>query len=231
MTLSRRGFLASAGSGLLVAATPALARSVSAGEAYSLPSLDYSYYALEPVIGAETMELHHSKHAAGYARNLNKLIPGTSLEGQSLESIIKTAAADRGKYQTVLNSAGQHWNHSEFWKMLVPGGTGVPGALKKKIEGDFGSFEAFREQFINVSSKQFGSGWGWLAVDTSGKLVVLSTPNGENPLVHDMFPLLGVDVWEHAYYVDYRNRRKEYIAAVVDGIVNWEYVDARLSNA
>ncbi|WP_170771777.1 superoxide dismutase [Ruegeria lacuscaerulensis] len=231
MSLTRRGFLASAGSGLLVAAAPAFAKKANAAEIYTLPSLDYSHSALEPVIGAETMELHHGKHAAGYARNLNKLIPGTSLEGQSLEDIIKTAAADRGTYQTVLNNAGQHWNHTEFWKMLVPGGTGVPGSLQKKIESDFGSFEEFREQLVNVSSKQFGSGWGWLAIDNSGKLVVLSTPNGENPLVHDMVPLLGIDVWEHAYYVDYRNRRKEYVAAVVDSIVNWEYVNARLANA
>ena len=232
MSLSRRGFLMSVGSGVLAASAPALVKAASAAaEAYSLPKLGYSYDALAPVISAETMELHHSKHAAGYARNLNKLIPGSVFDGKSLEDVIKTAASDRAKHQTVLNNAGQHWNHSEFWKMLVPGGSGMPGSLEKAIKSDFGSYDAFREEFIAVSGSQFGSGWGWLAADASGKLVVMSTPNGENPLVHDMVPLLGIDVWEHAYYVDYRNRRKDYIAATLDNLVNWDYVAARLANA
>lgn len=231
MTLTRRNFLTTTGSGVLVAAAPTLARATAAKEAFYLPKLDYAYDALSPVIGAETMELHHSKHAAGYARNLNKLIPGSALEGKSLEDIVKAAAADRGQYQTVLNNAGQHWNHSEFWKMMTPGGTGMPGALKAAIDASFGSYEAFRDTFIKTAGAQFGSGWGWLAMDKTGKLVVMSTPNGENPLVHDMVPLLGVDVWEHAYYVDYRNRRKDYIAAFIDNVVNWDYVAARMAAA
>ncbi|WP_350333083.1 superoxide dismutase [Coralliovum pocilloporae] len=231
MTMSRRKFLTATGAGLLIAGAPSFTHRALAGEAFSLPKLDYSYDALSPVIGAETMELHHSKHAASYARNLNKLIPGSKLDGLSLEEIVKAAAADRGKYQVVLNNAGQHWNHSEFWKMMTPRGTGMPGSLEKAIKADFGSFEAFRDQFIKVSGGQFGSGWGWLSINKSGKLVVTSTPNGENPLVDDMMPLLGVDVWEHAYYVDYRNRRKEYIAAFVDKLVNWDYVASRMARA
>ena len=197
---------------------------------YTLPPLPYDNGALEPHIDAKTMEIHHTKHHQAYVTNLNNLIAGTDLEGKSLEEVIKASYGDTAK-AGIFNNAGQHWNHNLFWRVMKKGGGGKPGGqLLTRIEKDFGSFEAFVDQFKQAAVTQFGSGWGWLAVD-GDKLKVIKTPNGENPLVHNMKPLLGVDVWEHAYYLDYRNRRPDYVAAFLNNLVNWGEVEAELSKA
>jgi len=198
--------------------------------AFTLPDLPYPYDALAPYMGKETLELHHDKHHQAYVTNLNNLIAGTDLEGKSLEEVIKASYGDTAK-AGIFNNAGQHWNHNLFWRVMKKGGGGKPGGqLLTRIEKDFGSFEAFVDQFKQAAVTQFGSGWGWLAVD-GDKLKVIKTPNGENPLVHNMKPLLGVDVWEHAYYLDYRNRRPDYVAAFLNNLVNWGEVEAELSKA
>jgi Fe-Mn family superoxide dismutase len=197
--------------------------------AITLPPLPYAYDALEPYMGRETLELHHDKHHQAYVTNLNNLIEGKpEYQGKSLEEIVTSSYGDAAK-QGIFNNAGQAWNHNLFWRTMKKGGGGKPsGELLKRIENDFGSFEAFADQFKQAAATQFGSGWAWLALD-GDKLKVIKTPNGENPLVHGMKPLLGIDVWEHAYYLDYRNRRPDYIAAFLNNLVNWDEVEAEMS--
>jgi superoxide dismutase, Fe-Mn family len=199
--------------------------------AFTLPPLPYPHDALEPHMGRETLELHHGKHHQTYITNLNNLIEGKpEYEGKSLEDIVKSSYGDPAK-QGIFNNAGQAWNHNLFWRTMRKGGGGKPGGeLLKRIENDFGSFEQFADRFKAESAGQFGSGWGWLALD-GDKLKVVKKPNGENPLVDGMTPLLGIDVWEHAYYLDYRNRRPEYIAAFLNHLVNWDEVEAELHKA
>jgi Fe-Mn family superoxide dismutase len=182
-------------------------------------------------MGRETLELHHDKHHQAYVTNLNNLIEGKpEYEGKSLEEIVTSSYGDAAK-AGIFNNAGQAWNHNLFWRTMRKGGGGKPGGeILKRIENDFGSFETFADQFKQAAATQFGSGWGWLALD-GDKLKVLKTPNGENPLVHGMKPLLGIDVWEHAYYLDYRNRRPDYIAAFLNNLVNWDEVEAEMSKA
>ncbi|RRD25693.1 superoxide dismutase [Brucellaceae bacterium VT-16-1752] len=190
--------------------------------AFELPALPYDYEALAPFMSRETLELHHDKHHQAYVTNGNKLLEGSGLEGKSLEDIVKESY---GKNQGLFNNAGQHYNHIHFWKWMKKGGGGnkLPGKLEKAIESDLGGFAKFREDFIAVGVGQFGSGWAWLSVK-DGKLEISKTPNGENPLVHGAKPILGVDVWEHSYYVDYRNLRPKYLEAFVDSLINWDYV-------
>jgi superoxide dismutase, Fe-Mn family len=192
--------------------------------AFELPDLPYSYDALAPYMSAETLEFHHDKHHLTYVNTGNKLLEGSGLEGKSVEEVVKGAY---GKNQGLFNNAGQHFNHIHFWNWMRPNGGGnrVPERVMKAIESDIGSFDKFREDFINAGVTQFGSGWCWLAVK-DGKLEVMKTPNGENPLVHGGTPILGCDVWEHSYYIDYRNRRPDYLAAWVDHLINWEYVES-----
>jgi superoxide dismutase, Fe-Mn family len=198
--------------------------------AFTLPDLPYAQDALAPFMGAETLQLHHGKHHQTYVTNLNNLIEGTELAGKSLEEIVTASYGDAAK-QGIFNNAGQHWNHELFWRVMKKGGGGNPGGeLAKRIDDSFGSFEAFKEQFKTAGVTQFGSGWAWLALG-GDQLKVVKTPNGENPLVQGMRPLLGIDVWEHAYYVDYENRRPEYIAAFLNQLVNWEEVEAELHKA
>ncbi|MDX6751782.1 superoxide dismutase [Geminicoccaceae bacterium 1502E] len=198
--------------------------------AFTLPDLPYSHDALAPYMGEETLQLHHGKHHQTYVTNLNNLISGTDLEGKSLEEIVKASYGDPAK-QGIFNNAGQHWNHNLFWRVMKKNGGGKPGGeLAKRIDHDFGSLDAFAEQFKTAAATQFGSGWAWLALD-GDSLKVTKTPNGENPLVHNMKPLLGIDVWEHAYYLDYRNRRPEYVAAFLNHLVNWDEVEAELHKA
>jgi Fe-Mn family superoxide dismutase len=199
--------------------------------AFTLPPLPYSHDALEPYMGRETLELHHGKHHQTYITNLNNMIADKpEYEGKSLEDIVKSSYGDSAK-QGIFNNAGQAWNHELFWRTMRKGGGGKPGGeILRRIESDFGSFDAFTEQFKTQSAAQFGSGWGWLALD-GDKLKVVKSPNGENPLVQNMRPLLGIDVWEHAYYLDYRNRRPEYIAAFLNHLVNWDEVEAELQKA
>ncbi len=197
---------------------------------FELPDLPYAYDALEPYISSQTMHLHHDKHHQAYVTNLNNLIEGTDLEGKSLEDIIATCWQDPAK-EGIFNNAGQHWNHTLFWRVMKKGGGGAPGGeLQRRIEDAFGSFESFREKFKEAAVTVFGSGWSWLAVD-GDELKVLKTPNGVNPIVHGMVPILGIDVWEHAYYLDYQNRRPEYVAAFLNHLVNWEVVEEELHKA
>ncbi|WP_068081433.1 superoxide dismutase [Polycladidibacter stylochi] len=196
---------------------------------FVLEDLPYAYDALAPYMSAETLEFHHDKHHQAYVTNGNKLLEGSGLEGKSLEEIVKESF---GKNAGLFNNAGQHYNHLHFWKMMKKdgGGSSLPGDLAKKIDEDLGGFDKFRADFINAGVTQFGSGWAWLAMK-DGKLVIMKTPNAENPLVHGAAPLLGVDVWEHSYYIDYRNARPKYLEAFIDNMVNWEYVEELFSKA
>ncbi len=177
----------------------------------------------------ETLEYHHDKHHQAYVTNGNNLLKGTELENKSLEDIVKGSF---GKNAPLFNNAGQHYNHLHFWNWMKPNGGGdkVPGRLAKAIDSDLGGFAKFKEDFLAAGVGQFGSGWAWLSVK-NGKLVIMKTPNGENPLMHGASPILGVDVWEHSYYIDYRNARQKYLEAFVDQLVNWEYVEAMLQKA
>ena len=191
--------------------------------AFQLPELPYAYDALQPYMSAETLQYHHDKHHQAYVDMGNKLLQGSGLEDKSLIDIVKSSY---GRNQPLFNNAGQHYNHLHFWKWMKQGGGGdkLPGKLEKKIASDLGGYGAFREAFIEAGKTQFGSGWAWLTLK-DGKLEVTKTPNGENPLVHGGTPILGVDVWEHSYYIDYRNARPKYLEAFVDNLINWEYVE------
>jgi superoxide dismutase, Fe-Mn family len=197
--------------------------------AFQLPDLPYAYDALQPYMSAETLQYHHDKHHLAYVENGNKLLQGSGLEGKSLEEIVKESF---GKNPGLFNNAGQHYNHIHFWKWMKKdgGGSKLPGAVQKRIDSDLGGYGKFREAFIEAGKGQFGSGWAWLAVK-NGKLEVTKTPNGENPLVHGGLPILGVDVWEHSYYIDYRNARPKYLEAFVDHLINWEHVEEMLHKA
>ncbi len=195
--------------------------------AFLLPKLDYSKSSLSPHMSEETLDLHHGKHHQTYITNLNNLIKNSGLENSSLEEIVKKTSADPSKIG-IFNNAGQHWNHILFWKCMKPkGGGALPGKLEKRINSDFGSVDKFKEQFIQAGVTQFGSGWAWLAID-KGKLIVTKTANASNPLVNNMKPILGCDVWEHSYYVDYRNRRPDYLKSFIENLVNWEFVESQL---
>jgi len=192
-----------------------------------LPDLPYAKDALEPYIGARTMELHHDKHHKAYVDNGNKLIAGTPLENESLESIIMKVAGQSDK-APIFNNVGQAWNHNLFWKCMKPGGGGQPsGEIADRIKRDFGGYEKFAEEFKNAGATQFGSGWAWLVLD-NGKLAVMKTANADNPVAHNLKALLGIDVWEHAYYLDYQNRRPDYLAAFVEHLINWDFVNSQL---
>ncbi len=192
--------------------------------AHTLPELNYAYDALAPYVGAETMELHHSKHHQAYVDNLNKLTAGTEFEGMSLEDIVVKAPAGG-----IFNNAGQHWNHCQFWEMMSPNGGNEPtGALADAINKTFGSFDDFKTQFEATGVATFGSGWAWLAQNADGSIELMSASNADNPLRHGKNALLGVDVWEHAYYVDYRNRRPEYLKQFWN-VVNWDNVAERFN--
>jgi len=198
--------------------------------AFKLPDLDYSYDALERSIDARTMEIHHSKHHAGYTNKLNAAIDGTPLADKSIEAILANISSHNA---AVRNNGGGYYNHDLFWKVLGPDGGGTPGGeVGAAINNSFGSFDAFKEKFSNAAATRFGSGWAWL-VKQGDKLVVTSTPNQDNPLMDIAevkgIPILGIDVWEHAYYLRYQNKRPEYIAAFWD-VVNWKEVEKRLKS-
>ena len=195
---------------------------------FTLPELPYAYDALQPYMSRETLEFHHDKHHNAYVTTGNNLLKGTDLEGKSLEEVVK---GSYGKNQALFNNAGQHYNHLHFWNWMKPNGGGAPPQkLASRITQDIGSYDKFKEDFIQAGVTQFGSGWAWLAMQ-NGKLVVMKTPNGENPLVHGAVPILGVDVWEHSYYIDYRNRRPDYLKAFVENLINWEYVEELFTKA
>ncbi|XWK87150.1 MAG: superoxide dismutase [Phormidium sp.] len=195
---------------------------------YQIP-LPYADNALEPYMSANTFSFHYGKHHAAYVTNLNKLIEGTELANKPLEEIVVTSFKE-GK-TPIFNNAGQVWNHNFFWQSMKPGGGGTPtGDLADKINADFGSFDKFKEEFKNAAATQFGSGWAWLVVD-NGTLKVTKTPNAENPVVHGQTPLLTLDVWEHAYYLDYQNKRPDFIATYLDQLVNWDFAAENFSKA
>ncbi len=196
--------------------------------AITLPELPYAKNALEPFIGSQTLEIHHGKHHKAYVDNGNKLIEGTDLADLPLEDIVKKVAGDPSK-AGIFNNAAQVWNHSFYWKCMKPNGGGAPtGAVADKIKADFGSYEKFVEEFKNAGATQFGSGWAWLVVD-GGKLKVTKTPNAETPITQGLKPILVVDVWEHAYYLDYQNRRPDYLTTFVDKLINWDFVNSCLA--
>jgi Fe-Mn family superoxide dismutase len=199
--------------------------------AYTLPELPYAHNALEPHIDAKTMEIHHGKHHNGYVTKVNAALEGTDLGSKSIEDLISDLnAVPADKQNAVRNNGGGHANHSLFWSVMSPEGGGEPtGALAEAINGEFGSFDAFKEKFAAAAGTRFGSGWAWLSVD-GGKLVVESTPNQDNPLMEGRTPILGLDVWEHAYYLNYQNRRPDYVAAFFN-VINWEAVSARFDAA
>ena len=187
-----------------------------------LPPLPYAENALEPVITTKTMSFHYGKHHKGYVDNLNKLISGTDYSELTLEEIIK-GTAGRAERIAIFNNAAQTWNHSFYWKSLSPkGGDEPPAALKHIIEASFGSVDACKKEIASTAVSQFGSGWVWLVLD-GAKLKVVKTANADNPLTTDLKPLLTIDVWEHAYYLDYQNRRVDYVNAVLDKLINWEF--------
>lgn len=199
--------------------------------AFELPQLPYAYDALEPHIDARTMEIHHTKHHNAYTTNLNAAIAGTDLEGKTIENILinldKSNAAVR-------NNGGGFYNHNLFWTVMSPNGGGLPtGDLLAAIESSFGSFEEFKAKFAKAGAGQFGSGWAWLTVQKGGKLEVVGTPNQDNPLMPEVAgnggtPILGMDVWEHAYYLNYQNRRPDYIEAFFN-VINWTEVARRFA--
>ena len=202
--------------------------------AFQLPDLPYANDALAPHIDARTMEIHHDKHHAGYTSKLNAALEGSGHENDKIEDILKNVS----KHGTaVRNNGGGFYNHSLFWKVMSPDGGGQPGErtnLAKAIDRDFGSFDKFKEEFSNAAKTQFGSGWAWLAVDENDKLFVTGTPNQDNPLMdvveQNGTPILGLDVWEHAYYLNYQNRRPDYVGAFFN-VINWDEVNKRFNDA
>lgn len=198
--------------------------------AYTLPALPYDYTALEPCISKSTLEFHHDKHHAAYVNNFNAAVQGTDLDNMAIEDVIKSVAGDASK-AGIFNNAAQSWNHSFYWQCMKAGGGGAPtGALADKIAADFGSFDAFVEEFKKAGATQFGSGWAWLVSD-KGTLKITKTGNAENPMTQGMTPLLTMDVWEHAYYLDYQNRRPDYMTDFVAKLINWDFVAANFAAA
>jgi Fe-Mn family superoxide dismutase len=195
-----------------------------------LPPLPYAQDALAPVISAQTLSFHYGKHHKTYVDNLNKLVAGTDMSESPLEALIKAVVGKPDK-AGVFNNAAQVWNHTFFWNSMKPNGGGAPtGAVAKAIDASFGSYENFKKEFSNAAMTQFGSGWAWLVAD-KGQLKIAKTPNAETPLTTGQTALLTVDVWEHAYYLDYQNRRADFVAAVIDKLLNWEFANANLARA
>ena len=215
------------------AAKPAVRVASSTGEGggrVTLPPLPYAPDALAPVISARTLEFHHGKHHRKYVETLNELVTGTEFEGQPLESIV-LATAGRADRKAIFNNAAQAWNHAFYWRCLKPGGGGeAPGALGARLASAFGSFDAFKRAFAEAAVKQFGSGWAWLVVE-DGELKVTATHDAEVPFTRGEIPLLAIDVWEHAYYLDYQNRRADHVNALIDKLLDWGFAAENLALA
>ena len=194
---------------------------------FILPKLDYANDALSPIMSEETLDLHHGKHHQTYITNLTNFIQNTDMDNMSLEEIILKSSKDKSQ-AGIFNNASQHWNHNLFWKCMKPNGGGqIPSKLEKRIIEDFGGIDQFKKDFKQAGITQFGSGWCWLSI-SNGKLVVTKTANAENPLIKNMKPILGCDVWEHSYYIDYKNRRPEYLDKFINNLVDWEFVESQL---
>ncbi len=197
---------------------------------FTLPPLPFAEGALAPVISAQTIGFHYGKHHKTYVDTLNKLVAGTEFEGQSLEAIIKATAGKADK-SGIFNNAAQTWNHTFYWNSLKPGSGGAPAsAMAQKIDAAFGGYDKFKAQFADAADTQFGSGWAWLVAE-AGSLKLVKTGNAENPLTKGQTPLLAIDVWEHAYYLDYQNRRPDHVNAVIDKLLNWDFAVQNLSKA
>ena len=195
---------------------------------FTLMALPYADNALAPVITPNTIGFHYGKHHKTYVDNLNNLVKGTDLEGKSLEDVVMATAGKADK-APLFNNSAQIWNHDFYWKSMKPNGGGAPtGKVADKIVESFGSFEEFKKQLSATTVSQFGSGWGWLVADAAGKLKVVKTGNAEVPMTQGLKPLLTIDVWEHAYYLDHQNRRADYVNAVIDKLLNWEFAAANL---
>ncbi|CAG0962971.1 Superoxide dismutase [Fe] [Gammaproteobacteria bacterium] len=218
----RRDFFSASLGAMVLIATGGFSRAVRAAMQIALPPLPYSENALEPVISANTLGFHYGKHHRSYVDNLNRLIPGTDFADATLEQIIVGTAGKADK-AAIFNNAAQTWNHTFYWNSMKPKGGGEPpAALKQKIEASFGSLDACKKELAMAATTQFGSGWAWLVQD-GGKLKVAKTGNADVPLTQGMKPLLTIDVWEHAYYLDYQNRRGDYVNAVLDKLINWQF--------
>ena len=190
-----------------------------------LPELTYPKDALAPYLSEKTLDFHYGKHHNTYVVNVNKLIEGTDLANETLENIINKTVGDSSK-SGIFNNAAQVWNHTFYWHSMKPNGGGPPtGAIADKIKADFGSYDKFAEEFKNAGATQFGSGWAWLIVK-NGKLEVMKTSNADTPIAHGLKPVLTVDVWEHAYYLDYQNRRADYLDAFIKNLVNWDFANS-----
>jgi Fe-Mn family superoxide dismutase len=195
--------------------------------AITLPELPFKKNALAPHISEQTIEFHYGKHHNTYVEKTNKLIEGTDLAGKDLETIIKKSASDSSK-TGIFNNAAQVWNHSFYWQCMKPGGGGAPsGAIAEKIKADFGSFDKFAEQLKDAGVAQFGSGWAWLVLKEK-RLEIMKTSNADTPVAHGLKPLLTLDVWEHAYYLDYQNRRPDYLSAFIQHLINWDFVNSMM---
>jgi superoxide dismutase, Fe-Mn family len=233
--MKRRNFISTIGTAALTVPLfgqlTSFASSTSVFNGHEFPDLGYDFNALEPYIDAQTMELHYTKHHQGYYNNFMKAAKDSKLAETPLKEIFKSISKES---ETVRNNGGGYYNHNLFWENMTPDQQDIPGDLRKAVEKDFGTFDAFKEKFSEASKTRFGSGWGWLAINNSGKLFVTSTPNQDNPLMdvasEKGIPLLGLDVWEHAYYLKYQNRRAEYVDNFWN-IVNWEVVNKRLKEA
>jgi len=198
--------------------------------AFELPPLPFPKDGLEPHMSSRTLEFHHGKHHKAYVDTLNKLVQGTPFEKQSLEEVVKATAKDESKTQ-IFNNAGQAWNHNFFWHCLRPRGGGTPpGDIGRRIEQAFGGIDKFKEEFKQAAVTQFGSGWAWLVLD-GGEIKITKTPNAMNPLAQGQTALLTCDVWEHAYYLDFQNRRADFVQTFLDHLVNWDFVAKSLSKS
>ena len=194
---------------------------------HELPKLDYANSALSPIMSEQTLDTHHGKHHQTYIDKLNDFIKDNEMSKMSLEDIILKSSNDKS-LAGIFNNASQHWNHNLFWKCMMPNGGGkIPPKLEKKLISDFGSVDIFKQKFKDAGVTQFGSGWCWLSINND-KLVVSKTANASNPLIDNMKPILGCDVWEHSYYIDYRNRRPEYLDKFINNLINWEFVESLL---
>ena len=231
--LNRRRFLTAllAGSAALAwgdLALPRAARAAGGSGPFSLPPLPYPDDALSPTLSANTIGFHYGKHHQGYVNNLNSLVAGTPLADQSLEAVVK-ATVGKADQTAIFNNAAQVWNHTFYWNSLRPRGGGKPsGALAELIEKSFGDYDKFKAEFAKAATSQFGSGWAWLVKD-GDKLIITKTSNADTPIAQGQKPLLTIDVWEHAYYLDYQNRRADYVAAVLDKLINWEFAAQNLA--
>lgn len=226
-SFSRRDFLVLSSGAAVLLAAGSLSKNARAALVHVLPALPYAENALEPYISAKTLRFHYGKHHKGYIDNLNKLIENTEFADLPLEKII-TSTAGKPENTAIFNNAAQSWNHALYWQSLKPNGGGEPSAsFKQRIDASFGSVDACRKELTTAALTQFGSGWAWLVQDGE-KLKVIKTANADTPLVKGMKPLLVIDVWEHAYYLDYQNKRSDYVTALLDKLVNWSFAEKNL---